>query len=184
LLSFSKAAWVGLPLGLLLGLGPRRGGLIRAAVPLCLLGAAVLLLPSQAREWIDGAMRLRLDLSGSWHERVQGWESAWSAVSEWALLGVGAGGDLRYTGGVHVHSFPLAFAVCFGIPAALLHLGSRILLVWEAWTKRGRSHMDPFLLGFVLAEIQLLVHPLYWMRGLWLPLLLLAWRSRRGEEAA
>jgi len=90
------------------------------------------------------------------------------------LVGVGAGADLIYNPqGMRIHNQVIGFAVQFGIPAAMILLGFTTNLLIAGITKARQTHDYLYVFVFLLALVALQVHPTYWARAHYAPILIL-----------
>ena len=83
---------------------------------------------------------------------------------------------------MRLHNPVIGMAVQFGLVAAVLLLSAKLMLVFAAGKSLHRRETRTFLWAFLIAEAALLVHPLYWMRAHYLPLLLLVWWGTRSTS--
>lgn len=176
MLSFSKAALVGIPLTLLVSqilLGRRHFVLATVlVVGLALLGWT---LRSQL-SWLADSLAYRLLSPDSLESRLTGVVVAWAHVPEWLWFGVGPGGDNIYGEGVaQIHNQLLGFLVQFGLLAAVAFWCLKVLLGVEALRLLLCPRWRVVALVFLVAEVAVTVHPVYWIRAHYLPWLLLLW---------
>jgi len=176
MLSFSKAALVGIPMTLLMSqlfLG-RRNYLLGGILVLCLF---ILLWFFQPQvEWLTASLSYRIFSPDSFTSRLDGVLDAWANIGEWVLFGSGPGRDNVYGEGIaQIHNQVFGFLVQFGIFSALAFCGLKTLLGIEALRILKHPSLRVVGLIFLVAEVSLLVHPVYWTRAHYLPVLLLLW---------
>lgn len=191
LLSFSKIGWVLVPASLgatlVLFRGRRTGFAVLGAVFVAVL---FLFFGNLVEAFVD-IVRFRFVHSESLGGRLVGIEAAWAELSRWILVGTGAATDAAYNAdGVRIHNQFIGFAVQFGVPAAMLLVSIKLLLLTAGLRRLASEPVRLMLLAFVLSEFTMLVHPTYWTRAHSMPIILLMAtlaadrRAREDEEGA
>jgi len=174
LATFSKITWVLIPSGLAVSLVMERGVRRELHAALAVVVALGAWTQREMLSMIVSVMQYRLVNAESLGDRLVGIESAMDHLGEWWLFGVGAGADLAYNVlGARIHNQMVGFAVQFGLPGAALLLGFFLTLL-AAGLRAARRTGDVLpVTVFLLAWLALQVHPTYWARAHYVPVMIL-----------